>query len=810
MKWLGRKRRAGTGGTTSDDNFDLAQDLRTISLTADSSAIETLNTLREFERQHALDPNLPLDELNDVDTVLATGDKEKGIEIEHTLVEENSPYPEVRNTIKTTDDESLAANTIRAWVIGMLLCTFGSSFNALFSLRYPVVTVTTIVIQLVAYPIGRFWDMVMPDKVFDWGYGIKFNLRPGHFNIKEHVVITVMSNAAYGGGWLYATDVLVAQRAFYNQRFGWAFELLLGITTLCTGYGLAGIARRFLVWPAAMIWPQNLVNATLFYTLHDHSKSDPTKTNGWRIGRYRWFLYLAIGSFIWYFVPGFLFEGLSIFTFITWVKPQNVTLNTLFGGFNGYGILPLTMDWSTIAGFVGSPLIPPFHAIANILAGVIFFFVMLSAILHYNNVWYAQYFPMQSNKAWTNRGTAYLVDMILDENKHLNEARYHEYSPLFLSTQFALAYGLSFAAISAITVHVALYHGKEIIQRFKLSRNQEDDVHMKLMKQYKEAPDWWYGVLFVVMLAMSFAVCEGWPTGLPWWAYIVCIGLPIVMVIPVGIIQAVTNIQLGLNVLTEYIIGYMLPGRPLAMMIFKNYGYVAMGQALYFVQDLKLGHYMKVAPRLLFWAQLIASIWSAIVQISVMNWALAHIPNVCSQFGETQFSCPSAQVFFTASIIWGALGPARMFTGKALYASLQWFWLAGAVVPIIAWLFAKRYPRSLWRYVNVPLIFGGSGWIPPATTYNYFCWGIVGTLFNYFLKKRRTGWWMQYNYITSAALDSGLFIGMIIIMLLLGLPGVNFPSWAGNEVPFRTLDAQNLAIRVDLIRPQKIGPTEWP
>lgn len=69
---------------------------------------------------------------------------------------------------------------------------------------------------------------------------------------------------------------------------------------------------------------------------------------------------------------------------------------------------------------------------------------------------------------------------------------------------------------------------------------------------------------------------------------------------------------------------------------------------------------------------------------------------------------------------------------------------------------------------------------------------------------------MQYNYITSAALDSGLFIGMIIIMLLLGLPGVNFPSWAGNEVPFRTLDAQNLAIRVDLIRPQKIGPTEWP
>jgi hypothetical protein len=34
------------------------------------------------------------------------------------------------------------------------------------------------------------------------------------------------------------------------------------------GFGLAGLCRRFLVWPASMVWPQNLVACTLLNTLH--------------------------------------------------------------------------------------------------------------------------------------------------------------------------------------------------------------------------------------------------------------------------------------------------------------------------------------------------------------------------------------------------------------------------------------------------------------------------------------------------------------------------------------------------------------
>lgn len=38
-------------------------------------------------------------------------------------------------------------------------------------------------------------------------------------------------------------------------------------------------------------------------------------------------------------------------------------------------------------------------------------------------------------------------------------------------------------------------------------------------------------------------------------------------------------------------------------MCFKVYGYISMTQAITFLQDFKLGHYMKIPPRTMFMAQ---------------------------------------------------------------------------------------------------------------------------------------------------------------------------------------------------------------
>lgn len=34
------------------------------------------------------------------------------------------------------------------------------------------------------------------------------------------------------------------------------------------------------------------------------------------------------------------------------------------------------------------------------------------------------------------------------------------------------------------------YESKTIWKQWQQARNQEDDIHMKLMKNYKDAPDW--------------------------------------------------------------------------------------------------------------------------------------------------------------------------------------------------------------------------------------------------------------------------------------------------------------------------------
>lgn len=196
--------------------------------------------------------------------------------------------------------------------------------------------------------------------------------------------------------------------------------------------------------------------------------------------------------------------------------------------------------------------------------------------------------------SFDNTGSRYNVTQILTPEKTLDVPAYKAYSPLFLGTFFALTYGVSFGALSSVIVHTAIFHGSEIWERAKLARNQDADVHLKMMKKYTDTPNWWYYGLFIVLFALSLVTILVWDTHLTWWALIIAMLISIVFLVPIGMVQGITNTQLGLNVLTEFIVGYMLPGRPIAMMLFKTYGYITMAQALYFLQDMKFGHYLKV------------------------------------------------------------------------------------------------------------------------------------------------------------------------------------------------------------------------
>lgn len=164
--------------------------------------------------------------------------------IKEAEAEEDSPYAEVRAAVHNYD-EDLPCNTIRAWVIGLVLVFVGASMNTLFSLRAPSIGLGALVAQIIAWPMGHGWAKVMPKAQYNT-FGIKWSLNPGPFNIKEHTIIVVMASVSFGAS--YATDILLAQIAFYKQDFGIVFQLLLVISTQSIGYGIAGMMRKFLVY----------------------------------------------------------------------------------------------------------------------------------------------------------------------------------------------------------------------------------------------------------------------------------------------------------------------------------------------------------------------------------------------------------------------------------------------------------------------------------------------------------------------------------------------------------------------------------
>ncbi|OBZ67243.1 Sexual differentiation process protein isp4 [Grifola frondosa] len=416
------------------------------------------------------------------------------IDKDAVLFEDDSPYPEVRSAVANTDDPLMPVSSLRVWVLGLIWAVIIPGMNQFFFFRFPSVTVSGIVAQLISFPIGRAWARFMPKvKIF----GIALN--PGPFNVKEHVLITIM--ASVGAGSAYATDIVAVQRVYYNQIYSFGYQWMVVMSTQLIGFSIGGIARRFLVQPPSMIWPANLVTCALFNTLHSQ-------------------------------------------TYAAW----------LFGYTSGLGMSLITFDWAQIA-YIGSPLATPWWAEANIAVGFVFFFWIITPVLYYTNTWFSAFMPISSRTSFDRFGQTYDVTKIINEDASLNIAKYEAYSPLFLSTTFAMSYGLSFASITATLTHTFLYFRKQIWVQSRRSMSEQPDIHARLMSKYPQVPEWWYGIIFVVMFVFGIISIEVWDTQFPVWAFVLSLIISFVYTIPIGMIQAITNQQIGLNVITELVIG---------------------------------------------------------------------------------------------------------------------------------------------------------------------------------------------------------------------------------------------------------------
>lgn len=101
-------------------------------------------------------------------------------------------------------------------------------------------------------------------------------------------------------------------------------------------------------------------------------------------------------------------------------------------------------------------------ATANVGVGFVLTIYVLVPICYWLDVYNAKTFPLFSSSLFTNQGSKYNITTIIDSNFHLDLQAYEREGPLYLSTFFAMTYGVGFAALSATIMHVALFHGRYI------------------------------------------------------------------------------------------------------------------------------------------------------------------------------------------------------------------------------------------------------------------------------------------------------------------------------------------------------------
>ncbi|KAK4187025.1 hypothetical protein QBC35DRAFT_553123 [Podospora australis] len=801
----------------------------------------TKKLIKRIYTLHHHDPNFPMEIISKMeeflnnDDIFAHPEKYEHVieemKIEAALITNNSPYAEVRAVVDNHDDPSLPVSTIRCWAIGILFACIMASVNNFFDIRQPTIGLSGSIPQLLAYPAGKFLERTLPD----WGFtlfGVRHSLNPGPFNKKEHMLITIMSSVGSSAPYTnYIVWIQVLPR-YFNQPWAndIAYQLLIALSTNFIGYGMAGLCRRFLVYPSYCVWPGSLVTIALNTAFHEgtgaSSCQGPFNTI-WKMSRMKYFVFALSAMAVYFWFPNYIFSALSIFSWITWIAPNNTILTNISGFNTGLGLNPWpTFDWNIVT-FTLDPLMVPFFSTFNYFMGGLVSGAVIAAF-YYTNAFHTGHIPILSNKPFDHFGNFYNVTSIVDDRGIFDEKKYKAYSPAFLAASNITSYMFFFAVYSATITYGILYHRREIMMglrgawasmtaRFRKHDDEDDaaelgidqlDVHNRLMSVYKEVPEWWYMICLAISVVIGMVAIAKWPTETTPWVVLYGIALCIIFVVPVGIICAMTGVEVTLNVLAEFIGGVWVEGNAISMCFFKTYGYITCSHALTFSSDLKLAHYLKIPPRFTFFAQMVPTLVSTVIGVAILQWQTT-IKDVCTMQAPYRFYCPGPNTFFTAAVFWGTIGPKKVWGTGGPYVSTLVGFPFGVAIVLFFWYLNKKFPRSAFLRNTHPVVMisGAIGWAPYNLSY---IWPSVPVAaFSWlWLKKRYVTFWSKYNYVTSAAFSCGIAISATVIFFAVQLHGFEL-NWWGNAVVDAGCEGSGDCVYLPVPSGQSFGPTEW-
>ncbi|KAK9388446.1 OPT superfamily oligopeptide transporter [Lipomyces mesembrius] len=722
----------------------------------------------------------------------------------------NNAQEVVTHVLHVDDDPTLNPWTFRAFFLGCGLAIFASVLQEIYYFKPQVIYVSVVFLTVVGYVLGEAMAFIIPRR----GAVGRF-LNPGPFNSKEHATIVITASAAATAA--VATEILAAQKLYYNMDPSPAAAVFLVISSQLLGYGIAGLLRSVLVQPTKMLWPINIPVNALLETLHRDKKE--TKL------RLKIFYVLFAFMFVYEIVPEYMFpllQGVSIFCL---AKQNSLLWTNLFGGSQGnegLGFLSISFDWQYIAS-LGSPLWLPLQTLTSSMIGYLLCIVVFMAV-YYGNIWQSKDFPFLSQLLYdaSSNSTSFVpydLSQILTPANEINSTALQENGVPYLTGTYIAYLITTNMGITATIVHMFLWDFDNIKagwafltpanlkklkepsfwKFWKGGRTKEDrkvaaladktvDPHYKLMMAngYDEVPNWWYAAVLVFSVAVGLGTLYGVKSTLPWWGYIIANIFAALFILFFGAQFGITGFQFNQQPVIQMVAGYLHPGKPLANMYFTVFGFNGVQQGQLLLRDLKLAQLAHLSPKCTFTAQLLGCVIGAIFNYIMMKSIVTNQATILTSIvGSNTWSGQNVQQYNTLAIAWSIAG--EMFSIGARYQWVTISYLTGFIVPFPFWL-AYRYTKiEFFRYVNLAIILWYMGWLFVGVNSSITSYFALGFIAQWYLRKYHPNLFVKYNYLVSAALDGGTQVIVFILSFAVfggGGKVVAFPTWAGNNGGF--------------------------
>ncbi|UKZ84010.1 hypothetical protein TrVFT333_011826 [Trichoderma virens FT-333] len=680
-------------------------------------------------------------------------------------------------------DDGEPSLTFRSMFLATCLSAFQAVMSQIYQFKPTAATISGTFIVLIAYFIGNAWAAFLPrgDKL-----RARWAAKGGQG--KPPYGLPSLPSSTLDPGILRSTHITVftAQDLFYNLPLSASTVVLSTISIGLFGYGICGVLRPIAVWHVEAVYWSTLPTVKTLQGLHWQNLKGSKPL--------RFFWYSFAGMFVYEFFPAYIFPFLNSIS-IPCLAAMHATgskaavLTNLFGGATnneGLGLFSFSFDWQYITSFNTSlPLTLQAHAAAGF---IVCYAVMLA--IYYTNSWSAKSQPFMSTQLRSENGTKYPVSKVFVGGV-LDESALQTYGIPKLTGSFAYAMFMANAAIGALVAHCFLFWGGDVKKAYQSAKSgrYDDRHHAHMAEHYKEAPWWWYIAVLVFSFILGLVVVIKENITLPAWAYVVALLLGIFIAPLSTILYSRYGNGIATNNLSKMLAGLMLPGRPVGNMYFAAWSHNVISNCVSLCNDLKMGEYLKIPPRVMFLTQIYGTILGGFVNYGVMiSIVNGNRELLIDSNGNASWSGATIQSYNTNATSW-ALAKYLYKTG-AEYEMVPIGLAIGAGAVALHRIFVYFVPKIRnfdVNDINLPQFIQYAGYIPYNQSQTCVIWSqlVAGFFTQFYLRNYRPRIFKDYSYLVTGAFDGASLTVLFILSFAVfgaGGPAKPFPQWWGNNI----------------------------